>query len=705
METMVVVGIIAILAAIGAGGYAGYKRQLVQLELDGTAKQIFAAAQNHLSMVEGQGYLLREDFGSEEGSGSGVWWFTVGENGDDPQDENSVLNLMLPPGSMEETARTGGSYVIRYQKSPARVLDVFYSGGEYRFTSGAAEYELLMSGYAGAEHENDRRSYHGNVIIGYCGVAEDADPDEGTRLETPSIRIYNGDTLYAEVTNPNFSNTDAALNLVVTGAQSGAEVVIPLVDSNGNITAGSGGNISFDTGGFKVILDDITSEAARFEALFCSGENRLIPGENISLQAVAFSCRENAKLAKSAVAGCNSLFASVLEGTARIASFRHLENLSQEISGIGPEAGVSSARQISDLVWTAEGDIFGSNSRIYPSSGEASAPGSLMPVNPGRALEYDGQNHSIENAFFNAEGDAGVFGVMPEGSRVYDLELLNVSVNSKSGNAGGLVGSASDTDFYGILIRNEKYSDDSALEILGNQSAGGIAGSINGGSVALSAAAVYVKATEGDAGGLIGRLESGLLKGCCSGGHTENGEYSYLYSGTARVNVQGNGSAGGLVGSAGGDFNISACYSTASCLAPVPGGLIGTAKNGSVTNCYAAGRVQSITGAGAGAFFGSFKGVSCSGKNYCLPGVSDNVRDESIANLDVITAENAAEKGFLTAETSRCPAVAYDASLLTAFEGKYPFLTISQLDPALQKTGISDRHFGDWQPPPAETAP
>ena len=54
-ETIAVVAIIAILVAIGVVAAVKYRRGLHQLEMDGTAKEIFVAAQNHLTMAESQG--------------------------------------------------------------------------------------------------------------------------------------------------------------------------------------------------------------------------------------------------------------------------------------------------------------------------------------------------------------------------------------------------------------------------------------------------------------------------------------------------------------------------------------------------------------------------------------------------------------------------------------------------------------------------
>jgi len=91
-ETLIVVAIIVILAVVSFIGVLSYMRSLHQLEMDGVAKEIFIAAQNHLSMAESQGYLGRSDYGTEEEGSDGVYYFIVGSGSSaDPDDEDSVI--------------------------------------------------------------------------------------------------------------------------------------------------------------------------------------------------------------------------------------------------------------------------------------------------------------------------------------------------------------------------------------------------------------------------------------------------------------------------------------------------------------------------------------------------------------------------------------------------------------------------------------
>ena len=144
-EMLIVIAIIGVLAAVAFIAVQNHQRSMAQLERDTIAKEIYFAAQNHLTMAESQGYLTGTAdsgittafFGLEEtatdssktgtivNANTGKIYYTV-VNGGTSFISTPVLDLMLPFGSIDETVRGGGSYIIRYQANPAIVLDVFY---------------------------------------------------------------------------------------------------------------------------------------------------------------------------------------------------------------------------------------------------------------------------------------------------------------------------------------------------------------------------------------------------------------------------------------------------------------------------------------------------------------------------------------------------------------------------------------------------
>ena len=133
-EMLIVVAIIAVLGGVSFIAVWNYQRSLGQLERDNIAKEIFVAAQNHLTAVYGEGYLEVTDFGTPG---------NYAEDYDNPEktetwkdiyyciangtpEETSMIGQMLPFGAIDETVRSGGSYLIRYQKKTGLVLAVFY---------------------------------------------------------------------------------------------------------------------------------------------------------------------------------------------------------------------------------------------------------------------------------------------------------------------------------------------------------------------------------------------------------------------------------------------------------------------------------------------------------------------------------------------------------------------------------------------------
>ena len=220
-EVLIVVGIIVVLVAVGIIAVAAFQRGMRQLERDGIAKEIFVASQNHLTMSKSQGYLGRTDFGSEEteeGNGTGVFYFVVG-SGDDPDNSLSVLNLMLPFASVDEKVRLGGSYVVRYDKASAQVMDVFYcekDGARFGHTFSAAEYDSLIENWRGSEKRGDRKNYGENkAVIGYFGGVEAQNLALGETLKAPVVTVYNAERLEVLISNPNASVAGARLQLIV----------------------------------------------------------------------------------------------------------------------------------------------------------------------------------------------------------------------------------------------------------------------------------------------------------------------------------------------------------------------------------------------------------------------------------------------------------------------------------------------------------
>lgn len=743
-ETLIVVAIIIALAALSAVAVYRYQRGLKQLELDGIAKEIFVAAQNHLTMAESQGYLEMDGedaFGKEssltEDAGKGIYYFVVGASSEVPDSasyaspdtagaKKTVLSLMLPFASVDETVRLGGSYVIRYQKDPGIVLDVFYveKNGRYPYetlgytsrTEGS-DYSLLMSdsgdGYHGSGNKSNRRNAasFNNAVLGWYGGDEAVALPTGTPLKQPKITVFNEETLWVKVEDPNSGTPNVGLKLVVTGLTSKQSVPIEL-DPTSLLS-----NVALDPdGSFHVTLDDITN-SNHFVQLF--GSAGLIPGEDIEIYAVAYNNTQitDSSNGKSSVEVTNSIFACDGDGddlTASIGYIRHLENLEENVSAYDPASAVS-AVQINDLVWT---NFFGGTARITDSSGVPIPSGNqaFVPVSPAYSLGYNGEKNSITGVVINTSaagsGSAGLFGELGSNDSVSDLELIDFSVTSGSGSAGALAG-VSAGKVTNVLAHNS--GSGAAATVTGTGSVGGLIGSLTGGTVEKSAASLVVSSTGGSTGGLIGSASGGSVSASYSGGHTSGGEYS-----KTNFNVTGSTYAGGLIGDAG-SAAITNCYSTCSASASgaTAGGLVGSAS-GSITNCYATGLVS---GTAAGAFAGALSGTptitDCkyykiinelpkdgdSKKGYVYLSSVGGAAGET-AGISALDEDPSSFNRFAqvraagSSGASPIEAKPYDSVLTSCYGGMYDLQSVSRLGASgVTPSDFVATHYGDWPSP------
>ncbi len=750
---MAVVAIIAILAGVGIVAILTYLRSMTKMQYDDYAKEIFIAAQNHLAMAESQGYLGREEgeFGiketgettgedpapdAEPADDDGIYYFIVNapSEGIDINSESaadSVLTLMLPHSAIDEAVRAKGCYIIRYQKLTGRVLDVFYweTTGRYAQVE-LPEYEDLLS-KTGPDNKSLLKTYGDEKsVIGWYGDADAAKIAVGKPLNPPLIELINAERLIVKVTNTNVGDgyTNMQLNLEITGNTSGKHAAVRLIGVGG--TAGSIGFTGPDANNvYTVVLDDITDTEItdrRFAALLPD----MIPGEDITVRAVAFNNQEFTNVAYSAQLSTNSIFGDNTSvssaGTADIANFRHLENLDPRVSGVneGTVVVFTTARQSADLIWWEDRTNLGGSGFIdktqvsnlakailYDEAGSTKSmpAGSLLPVEfpdvpSGSSFTYDGGGHSVSKVLVQAASDdAGLFGNLTGGA-VKNLKLVDFDVSG--GNAGALAGSVSGVTVTNVLAVNSTTS--TALNVTGSSNAGGLIGNTAGTvTVTKCAAALIVKATGGDAGGLIGAAGSGVtISACYAAGHTAGG----AYSGTA-FNVIGSGSAGGLVGSAGGAA-ITCCYSTCSVSGANAGGLVGSGS-GAITSCYAAGLVSGTTTEGA--FAGNYTGTPTGcwyfeiinerpdeadgGYTYMTPlsgGTMEGIKaldaDAATYNSFVGNANNIMDE--------RAKAAPYDKSLQDYYTRKYQLKTVAQLgDTTVAASDFVTVHYGDWPAP------
>ena len=672
-EMLIVVGIIVVLTGVAFVGVLNYQRSSTRLEFDTIAKEIFVAAQNHLTEAESQGLLDKLDVSAlgtlstlDEDKEKEVYYLLKGD---------SALEYLLPAYAVDATV-LAGSYIIRYQPSSGTVLDVFYSrpGNPTFLTKSGTElgegdyaYESLMAGCKGDDKRSAREGFGSkNAVIGWYGGGDPI--PQGERLRAPTFEVHNEETLWVKVIDPNTASTiKYNIKLIVIGKSSKAEAYFSIVE---NSLPGSGPRLQ--NNGTDIVLDDITASNMHFadlaeDKIGTKGNGKFIPGEDLEIKAVAYSTDAIANVAMSAAKTTNSLFADPYPytegktirgselykesgnpaGVAGIANFRHLENLDAAISDLGRNDNsftVARAGQTAELSWTEFLDSpLTTDNKVYRMGNTASDEGCFLPVtpqysgesNPSYALVYDGQSHKVSDVKVDYAGDAGMFGTLAEGSTIQDLELIDFNITASSGNAGALVGKIEGTDSEKSTISNvlayhtaktDAYKTASVTASSGD--AGGLIGSATNCEVTKCAAALVVSGSA-NAGGLIGSSTGGEVKASYSGGHTYSGNPNY--TGTtapdpARTpnavryydsenkpiyNVTGGTTAGGLIGNAG-NTEISYSYSTCSAKGATAGGFVGTAASSTIKNSYCTGLVSGTT---EGAFVGSLTGTA-SGCKY-----------------------------------------------------------------------------------------
>ncbi len=707
-ELLAVVAILIILFAVIAVNVAARQRSMTRLEFDAIAKEIYVAAQNHLTVAESQDYLGLDlnqaaDFGTKVVDPTDPNIITYHF---DSTQNRSIQAQMLPPYAVDY----GGTFVISYQAHPARVLDVYYSlpGKSSLLTVAGtqiadADFSALESQCKGDANTTNRERFTssaGTGVVGWYGGGDDI--PQGEHLLAPTTEIHNEEQLYVKISDPN-AGTGYKLKLVVKGANPAAILTFTLDPSTTDV----GINYNTTNNSFSVLLDDITTETKSNGLRFfrdLATSNFWSPGENLTIYAVAYSTTALTNIAKSDEKITNSLFADVTDadGVAKVAYFRHLENLDAAQSSLEPNGGAYSAKQVSDLDWETKwtswkGDPDGwTNKKIVTLNEE----NRFLPVNTNYKLTYEGQKHVIKNVQINNAGASGLFGSMTvAGSEVNDLELVDFTVTASSGDAGALIGTADGVAVSNVLARNSKEKDSktAATVTASSGAAGGLIGSMtNGGSVTNSAAALVVSGGT-DAGGLIGSMSGGSVTNSYAGGHTDgNGQYS-----KTAYNVTG-ATAGGLIGTS--SASISNCYSTCSASGTTAaGGLIGSAS-GAVNNCYATGLVKSATAANVHALIGAGTATG-SGNSYLWiinqdqDWQKDNVDSKPTDPVTAIAGMNGATDAdkdtttFVSFFNGTGAAQPYDAKLIASYGGKYPMHLVGA------SGTYAATHYGDWPMP------
>ncbi|MFR8037553.1 type II secretion system protein [Clostridium fessum] len=432
-EFLTVIAIVGILASLSFVAVIHYQRKLRRLEMDQTAKEIFLAAQNHLTLEVSSGTIPRllhmeaqGEFSDDQKQAKlgisvdntvlaeekeeniyGVLYVPEKQAGqpESEQEESGgemalasanvteeIRQRLLPFGSIDETVRADGSYLIFYDPEAGLVREVWYSD-HYQFVQTDIGSEALL---AAASDAGKRERFTGansnykdqKLPIGYYASGNLEVPELPVEeFEAPTVKLVNDDILYAEIEDPN--KNEHSLSLFVKGEKSGTtgyiEINPPGTGRSARVAKVSGASGNSD-GTYQVILDDIaapagtgTSTGFKFmdfnqptqtDMTFQQDERgfaSFIPGENIFVYAQVFNNEALSQVKTSNIESGSSLFASIsTDRSAEIGSFRHLENLDERVSGWDPDqlytgavttSKTVTAMQNSDLTWKAGENI------------------------------------------------------------------------------------------------------------------------------------------------------------------------------------------------------------------------------------------------------------------------------------------------------------------------------------------------------------
>ncbi len=727
-EMLLVVAIISILAGFGFVNVARYQKKLKLLEMDNTARELFVAMQNHLTELRTSGeweQLLREksadadqngqtaDSADDAYFGSSLDTASTGrlpdgeeiDTSEDPTGhdfyrivytpgikQDSVLNRILPEGSLDETVRSGGSYIVEYDRTTAEIYAVFYSdlkSGFFSNTSGdpltAEDADKLYGLGLKTESREDYLPTHASgrskgIFVGYYGGAVNKDngnPEENQPDWEPVVtaKLVNDETLYLDVSVSYRNRKTKETRDALPGGYLPPEISYTVIGETSG--ASHGGQFNY-AATHRHTLDDITVQGQNFAAQY----PELTPGENVHCK-VSAVIRQGEQTSGSVEVSTNtenSLYASAHiskasdKGTytlseVSVSNGRQLENLSHDISNAG---SVDSAKLTADLDWQ---DRYGSLN-VYSFTGNqlTTASGQFVAINPEAAgsFTFSGEKHTLSNMTIHegsSNKNVGLFGAFPddvdvtmqnvklqnvsikdamansgallgyksEGKLSFsDISLDNTSISGSAGNYGGLAGAVSSP----LLLRDIEAQD---VSIQAVNAAGGLIGLCTGTEMAdcygdFAIGNLKIRSTAENAGGLFGSLE-GSLKTYQKTVIRETQNSSWIISGQ-----QG---AGGLVAYAAGNVMLPKVMMDAKLSvtgAKYAGGLVGF-NGGSLEECKDAAIIMrqelTITADGADGHAGGIVGMAGDRSTVTLQKISIGTDTPDTVNRSIIGVSSA----------------------------------------------------------------
>ncbi|MGA9796343.1 MAG: filamentous hemagglutinin N-terminal domain-containing protein [Rhizomicrobium sp.] len=265
----------------------------------------------------------------------------------------------------------------------------------------------------------------------------------------------------------------------------------------------------------------------------------------------------------------------MLESEATATGAAHfIQNAHQlELAGLDPSGDYFLAENI-------DASATGTGTDVWGSTGFVTVGGAT-----GFSGSFYGLGHAIDGLYVNGgnESYVGLFSILS--GTVEDLNLTDASVSGTDLGAGILAGENT-----GVITRTST----SGVVLGGADTAGGLVGNNNGGSIAFSNSSAAISAGPSSAaGGLVGEIQSGTVT-------------SSYATGSVTAVTNSEGALGGLAGANAG--SIVSDFATGSVSGGnFAGGLVGY-NTGSVTTSFAAGAVTDGQGSQIGGLVGALNG-------------------------------------------------------------------------------------------------
>lgn len=346
-ELLIVVAILGILAAFGAVSVYRYQKNLHLTEMDDTAREIFAAAQNNLTNASADGgwenfYVTTDDNGNPlqendltvkygekintkpsdypddmkwtDGSHDYRYIFINSDHADAYKD---LMNQLLPSGSIDDTILpSSGNHhaiVIEYDAKTAIIYGVWYTDGKTGTFSSAQDItaqkmdEVRANGNGrpnldpDSKISKDAKLYRRDKVkpqVGYYGGGASLGGD-GKNVDSlqPMATVVNADELYVRVKLPSDSDK-INTSITVYGDTSKKKQTLSFFKVKRSAKNNKQVKWSwYETEDHKrlsektssavyacYLLDSVTGNTENhFASQFGSNDNAFIPGENLTI--------------------------------------------------------------------------------------------------------------------------------------------------------------------------------------------------------------------------------------------------------------------------------------------------------------------------------------------------------------------------------------------------------------------------------------